>query len=139
TPSSAGAACPARNSFEQYRETQMSDRLSGQNASGQPPPGGVGGLSPFATELGALPPRLRRYAMTLTRSASEADDLAQASCERALKAQAQFQEGTRLDAWLFSITRNLWIDALRKRQREGRVEEIDAHLDLPGDDGRQVN
>ena len=117
----------------------MSDRLSGQNASGQPPPGGGGRLSPFATELVALLPRLRRYAMTLARSASEADDLAQASCERALKAQAQFQEGTRLDAWLFSIARNLWIDALRKRQREGRTEEIDAHLDLPGEDGRQVN
>lgn len=117
----------------------MSATRPGQNASGVPIPEQGGGLSPFAAELVSLLPRLRRYAMTLTRSASEADDLAQASCERALKAQAQFQEGTRLDAWLFSITRNLWIDALRKRQREGRVEEIDAHLDLPGEDGRQVN
>ena len=117
----------------------MSETRPGQNASGVPIPEQGGGLSPFAAELVSLLPRLRRYAMTLTRSSSEADDLAQASCERALKAQTQFQEGTRLDAWLFSITRNLWIDALRKRQREGRVEEIDAHLDLPGEDGRQVN
>ena len=94
--------------------------------------------SAFASELVALLPRLRRYAMTLTRSASEAEDLAQAACERALRAQARWQEGTRLDAWLFSIARNLWIDQLRKRRREGAGEALDLHPELQGEDGRQV-
>lgn len=33
----------------------------------------------------------------------------------------QFQQGTRLDSWLFSITRNAWIDEARWRTRHGKV------------------
>jgi RNA polymerase sigma-70 factor (ECF subfamily) len=95
-------------------------------------------LSAFASELVALLPRLRRFTLSLTRSASEADDLAQATCERALKAQALWQPGTRLDAWLFRIARNLWIDSLRKRRSEGQSEALEDHLDLAGEDGRHV-
>jgi RNA polymerase sigma-70 factor, ECF subfamily len=94
--------------------------------------------STFARELVDLLPRLRRFAMSLTGRADEADDLVQAACERALKAQDQYEAGTRLDAWLFRIVRNLWIDQIRKRKSEGVREDIDEMPEVSGEDGRQV-
>jgi RNA polymerase sigma-70 factor (ECF subfamily) len=62
-------------------------------------------------------PRLRRFAHGLTRHAADADDLAQASAERILKARDQWQPGTSFEAWAYRILRNLWIDTIRGRQR----------------------
>lgn len=92
----------------------------------------------FARDLVALLPRLRRFAASLTGNAEEANDLVQAACERALKAQEQWQEGTRLDAWVFRIIRNLWIDQIRKRKAEGPTTDIEAAFEVSGDDGRRV-
>jgi RNA polymerase sigma-70 factor (ECF subfamily) len=94
--------------------------------------------SRFAEDLVALLPRLRRFALSLTRSANEADDLVQAACERALRARDQWTPGTRLDSWMFRIIRNLWIDAIRKRRTEGMAESIDETANVEGEDGRQV-
>jgi RNA polymerase sigma-70 factor (ECF subfamily) len=94
--------------------------------------------SRFAEDLVALLPRLRRFALSLTGSVNEADDLVQAACERALRARDQWMPGTRLDSWVFRIVRNLWIDAIRKRRTEGIVEAIDEVSNLEGADGRQV-
>ena len=63
----------------------------------------------------ALLPRLRRFARTLTRSVTEADDLVQEACLRALSRSDQWDPAQPLDRWLFRITRNLWISELRKR------------------------
>lgn len=71
-----------------------------------------------STELPAILPRLRRYALALCQSPALADDLVQSACERALSQEAMWTPGTRLDAWLFRIIRNIWIDGLRR----GRVE-----------------
>jgi RNA polymerase sigma-70 factor (ECF subfamily) len=93
--------------------------------------------SRFAAELIDLLPRLRRLAVALTGNASEADDLVQAACEKAIRAQKQWDPDKRLDLWLFAIMRNLWIDAIRKRRREmvvGFAEEVDT----AGEDGRAV-
>lgn len=73
--------------------------------------------SDFAHELVALLPRLRRFARALAGSADRADDLVQSACERALRARDTFQPGTRLDAWMFRILRNVWIDAARRSGR----------------------
>jgi RNA polymerase sigma-70 factor, ECF subfamily len=94
--------------------------------------------SRFAEDLVALLPRLRRFALSLTGSVAEADDLVQAACERALRARDQWTPGTRLDSWVFRIIRNLWIDAIRKRKTEGIVEAIDEVAHVEGEDGRQV-
>jgi RNA polymerase sigma-70 factor (ECF subfamily) len=93
--------------------------------------------SPFAQDLVALLPRLRRFALSLTRSVAEADDLVQATCERALRARDQWMPGTRLDSWLYRIMRNLWIDAIRKHQANAS-EPMDEAMGLAGDDGRRV-
>lgn len=75
----------------------------------------------FERELLALLPRLRRFARSLARDAADADDLVQVAVERALKAREQWQEGTRLDAWIMRIVRNCWIDEVRSRTRRAQT------------------
>jgi RNA polymerase sigma-70 factor (ECF subfamily) len=72
-------------------------------------------------EIVALLPRLRRFARALTGQAADADDVVQIAVERALTRLDQFQQGTRLDAWLLSIVRNAWIDEARARVRRAKV------------------
>ena len=97
-------------------------------------------LQGFRRDLIALLPRLRRFARTLAQSAADADDLVQTACERAIRRIDQWQEGTRLDSWLFTMMRNLWISELRSRKvrlGEGHVEASEAdelHTKVAGDD-----
>lgn len=77
----------------------------------------------FNDQLIALLPRLRRFARGMTGSASAADDLVQAACERALSRSHQFQEGTRFDSWMFRIMQTIWIDQLRARAIRKEDEE----------------
>ena len=83
----------------------------------------------FGDRLIAVLPRLRRFARGLTGSAVEADDLAQAACERALARRHQFQEGTRFDSWMFRIVQTIWIDqicarAVRKEDAEPAEDRL---------------
>jgi RNA polymerase sigma-70 factor (ECF subfamily) len=66
-------------------------------------------------------PGLRRFALSLTRDANTADDLVQASLERAFVRQATRNEGGNLRAWLFSILYRQFLDGQRGRQRFGRL------------------
>src|SRR5258706_9931070 len=74
-------------------------------------------------EMVALLPRLRRYALSLTGKAADADDLVQDTIVRALRSIDQWQPGTQLDRWMFRITKNLWLDGLRARQVRRRAAE----------------
>ncbi|OLF78279.1 RNA polymerase subunit sigma-70 [Maricaulis sp. W15] len=65
-------------------------------------------------------PRMRRFARSLSRDAADADDLVQLTVERALTRLDQWQDGTRLDSWMYRIMKNAWIDETRRRQRQGR-------------------
>ena len=88
-------------------------------------------MMPFEADLLALLPRLRRFAMSLSRHPADADDLCQASLERALKARDQWQPGTRLDSWMYRIMRNIWID-------EGRARTRRAAISAPAEAGENV-
>ncbi len=68
-----------------------------------------------------LLPRLRRFALSLTRSASSADDLVQATLEKALSAWASRREDGDLRAWLFSILYRHFIDGQRRARRYARL------------------
>ncbi len=93
----------------------------------------------FEVELVELLPRLRRFARGLARDVSDADDLCQAAVERALKSQTQWQQGTRLDSWMYRITRNLWIDDRRAARRRGLHSSIDeAATQVAGDGVAEV-
>lgn len=58
-------------------------------------------------EMIALLPRLRRFARSLTTSDDEANDLVQATCERAIVNLDKWQAGTRLDSWMYRMAHNL--------------------------------
>ena len=64
-----------------------------------------------------------RYAYTLTRDRSEAEDLTQDTFLQALRHWDQFRPGTNARAWLFTICRNLF---LRQRERRSREEPTEA-------------
>ncbi len=85
--------------------------------------------------LTSVLPRLRRFGLALTGSASDADGLVQNTCERALRHSDQLRELTRLDAWLYGIMRNLWFDEMRHRKVR-RHDDIDAASDVIGEDGQ---
>ena len=65
----------------------------------------------------ALLPRLRRFAAGLARDPADGDDLCQATVVRALDRREQWQPGTRLDSWMMTMMRNIWIDEQRARTR----------------------
>ena len=71
----------------------------------------------FGEQVGALIPRLRRFARTLTRHAADADDMVQLAVERALTRSEQWRPGSSLTNWMLGILRNAWIDELRSRRR----------------------
>ena len=69
--------------------------------------------------------RLWRYGLVLSGNRTIAEDLVQATCLRALERSHQFEAGTRLDRWLFSILHSIWLNeirAARYRQGEGLVD-----------------
>lgn len=72
-------------------------------------------------------PRLRRYARTLA-GPDQAEDLLQDCLERSWAKLDQWQPGTDLRAWMFTIMHNLWVDRIQKSQRIGFVEELDEQL-----------
>ena len=85
----------------------------------------------FRDDLTALLPRLWRYAMVKCRNSDKANDLVQATCERALSRSHQFQAGTRLDAWTITIMQSIWKNDLRRdsiRRGAGFVDAEDAGL-----------
>jgi RNA polymerase sigma-70 factor, ECF subfamily len=68
-------------------------------------------------------PSLRSFAISLTRSVDQAEDLVQETVLRAISKQGLFEPGTNLQAWLFAILRNLFCSACRRTKRE--VEDPD--------------
>ena len=87
--------------------------------------------------LQQLYPRLWRYALVLTANRDLADELAQATCLRAIEKSNQFAAGSQLDRWVLRIAQRLWLNELRARSvRQGggmaSIDEIDLPDNRPG-------
>ncbi|WP_245805944.1 RNA polymerase sigma factor [Erythrobacter donghaensis] len=82
---------------------------------------------------------MRRFAIGLAGSAADGDDLCQMTIERALSRRDQWQEGTRLDSWMYRIMRNIFIDERRASTRRGEtfVDE-EAGLGVGADGGQEA-
>jgi len=77
----------------------------------------------FTDDILASVPSLRTFAISLTRATDRAEDLVQETVLRAISKQQQFEPGTSLQAWLFTILRNQFLSDHRKAVRE--VEDVD--------------
>lgn len=71
-------------------------------------------------QLRDLLPRLRRFALWLTREPASADDLVQACLERALSRWHSRRAQGDLRAWLFSILYRLFLDSQRRSRLHAR-------------------
>lgn len=92
----------------------------------------------FDENLVALLPNLRRYAFSLSQRWDVADDLVQQTCQKAITNHSSYEEGTRMDAWLFKIMRNSFIDLTRRQKTEGNKIDIDEAHSVSGCDGNVV-
>jgi RNA polymerase sigma-70 factor, ECF subfamily len=92
--------------------TLVGKRTSGADANAE-----------FRAGLVSATPHLRAFALSLTGQRETADDLVQDTLVRALQHWNRFAPGTNLQAWLFTLLRNIFYSDHRKRRRE--VEDVD--------------
>ena len=71
-------------------------------------------------------PRVYRFALRLTGSRQEAEDLTQETFLQAWRGRGRLRDPARVRVWLFTIAKNLWNDRLRrKRRRPAMVEPLE--------------
>ncbi len=81
--------------------------------------------APFDDDaLRELIPRLRRFARSLAREPAAADDLVQATLERALTHGHERRDGEALQAWLFSVLYRRFVDDYRRTARWRRIARL---------------
>lgn len=80
----------------------------------------------------ALLPELRAFSRFLCRERSAADDLLQNTVVVALAKQHQFEPGTNLKAWLFTIMRTQFYSEMRSTRR--RMNALDGNAAVDGAD-----
>jgi len=89
--------------------------------------------------IGLLGP-LRRYARSLTRDETHAEDLVQDTLVRAYERRGSFRSGGNLRGWLLAILHNIFIDGRRRHMAKARrLEGASALADtaaLPEQDAR---
>ncbi|MDN3575056.1 sigma-70 family RNA polymerase sigma factor [Methylobacterium longum] len=88
----------------------------------------------FKKLLVTIVPVLRRFAVSLARDPTTADDLVQDTLFRAWRVRARFEPGTNFEAWTFTILRNAFYSGHR-RSREVQDEDgsYTARLATPPD------
>jgi RNA polymerase sigma-70 factor (ECF subfamily) len=100
-------------------------------------PPGPGGEDPFVAEALSYVDSLYGTAMRLTRRAPDAEDLVQETYLKAFRASKQFERGTNLKAWLFTILHNTYRNV---RRHDGRnpvdvnSETVEQAVDVAGAD-----
>jgi RNA polymerase sigma-70 factor (ECF subfamily) len=68
---------------------------------------------------------LYSYAMVLSRDRTEAEDLVQETCVRAIQAMETLRPDSNIKGWLFTILRNIWFNQLRRRRTTPTLLELD--------------
>src|SRR5260370_42371464 len=63
-------------------------------------------------------------AMVLSRDRTEAEDLVQETCVRAVQATESLRPDSNVKSWLFTILRNIWLNQLRHRRAAPKIVEL---------------
>ena len=78
----------------------------------------TGDMDAFERLFRAFGPRIRAYLLKLTRDGQAAEDLMQETMLAIWRKAGQFDPARgQASAWIFTIARNIWIDAWRKQKR----------------------
>jgi RNA polymerase sigma-70 factor, ECF subfamily len=97
-----------------FRESSQSDHASSPSLGedmrllpreGRPQP---------AIDLSEYVDGLYSYALVLSRNRTEAEDLVQETCLRAIRAMGRLRPDSNAKSWLFTILRNIWFNQLRQ-------------------------
>lgn len=78
---------------------------------------------PFTNEL-------NRYAYNLTKNTENGEDLLQETMAKAFKNAHQFKTGTNAKAWLFTIMRNEFINAYRKKSKAPNQVDLEDFINF---------
>jgi RNA polymerase sigma-70 factor (ECF subfamily) len=85
---------------------------------------------PKRTDVIGLLGALRRYARSLTRDETQAEDLVQDTLVRAYERRGSFRSGGNLRGWLLSILHNSFVDGRRRHMAEARrLDQAAAFVD----------
>ena len=113
---------------------------------GGAPPGGSGGAAPgtrddevFSAEALSYIDSLYGTAMRLTRRAADAEDLVQDTYLKAFRSAAQFERGTNLKAWLFTILHNTFRNMRRHDGRNPIEVDSEAVEQAAGDSAHEFS
>ena len=112
-------------------------RRSKQSDPASPGAGGSGEDRAFADEALSYIDGLYGTALRLTRRPQDAEDLVQETYLKAFRASAQFQRGTNLKAWLFTILHNSFRNMRRHDVRnpvDVNSETVELAADERGDE-----
>ncbi len=74
------------------------------------------------------------FALSLCHNESDAQDIAQETFLKAMKAADHFEGGSSLYSWLCAIAKNTWLNKCHKQCREVDLEQAESHfqtIDVP--------
>lgn len=100
--------------------------MSAEDKPENPAASPAGPTREFTRALLEAAPALRAFAISLAGDVVRADDLVQETLMRAWANAATFHPGANINAWLFTILRNLFASQYRKRRRE--VEDVEGEI-----------
>jgi RNA polymerase sigma-70 factor (ECF subfamily) len=63
--------------------------------------------------------------LVISRNPTEAEDLVQETCARAIRAMGSLRADSNVKSWLFTILRNIWLNQLRQKRSSPMVVELD--------------
>jgi RNA polymerase sigma-70 factor, ECF subfamily len=95
------------------RPSSSDPRVGDPSPAGEPPEPGSTADEAFAREALSYVDSLYGTALRLTRRPADAEDLVQDTYLKAFRSAAQFQRGTNMKAWLFTILHNTFRNMLR--------------------------
>ena len=93
----------------------------------------------FEEQVLAARPKLKAFAMKLTGKVVDADDLVQETMSRAFRYKRNFQPGTNIDAWLFTIQRNFYYSAYKRRTNHEALYDPDVAMAILAPDDQNQN